>query len=331
MNIVYKEDNEGINFIDVHDILVKAFNGRPFLGAKDIKKSFLNSQNVIYALDDKKLIGVGRAIGDSEWSIIYNIALLPEYHKLGIGKELINRLVLQLKGKHIFVYTHPKTVSLYETLGFNRSKQAFRYVGLEDEDEINKKEEIGFYLPFGYKFEEEFYKEKKKSSINKKEASIRYSKNLSDTSFEDILNVLEKAFGGKRDIDRLKSDFSISQNFEFAFDGDKLVGCARLITDGVKEAILLNVAVDPEYQGLGIASKIVHNLALQVPGFEIFLHTHPGSTSFYNNKKEYRRYKTAFIYNDGDLVSTEIGKKFALPVGFRYADEFHKSEMKYKK
>ena len=164
MNIIYKEDNEGINFVDVHDILVKAFDGRAFLDAEDIKKSFLNSQYVIYALDDTKLIGVGRAIADSEWSIIYNIALLPEYHKLGIGKTLINKLVSQLKGHHIFVYTHPKTVSMYETLGFNRSKQAFRYVGLDSEEEVNRREEVGFYLPYGYKFEEEFYKEKRNAA-----------------------------------------------------------------------------------------------------------------------------------------------------------------------
>ena len=331
MNIIYKEDNEGINFVEVHDILVHAFNGRAFLGAEDIKKSFLNSQYVIYALDDTKLIGVGRAIADSEWAIIYNIALLPEYHKLGIGKTLINKLVSQLKGHHIFVYTHPKTVSMYETLGFNRSKQAFRYVGLDSEEEVNRREEVGFYLPYGYKFEEEFYKEKRKATIKKENVSIRYSSKLADASFEDIAHVLEVAFGGKRDVDATKADFLASQNFELAFDGDKLVGCARLLTDGVKEAILLNVAVDPEYQGLGIASKIVNNLALQVPGYEIFLHTHPGSTGFYSSHKEYRRFKTAFIYNDGDLVSTEIGKKFALPVGFRYVDEFYKSEIKYKK
>lgn len=331
MSIIYKEDNNGIDFNKIHEILVAAFDGRPFHEAELIKKAFLGSNKVVYALDDDKLIGCARAISDGEWSVIYNVALLPEYQGKGIGKSLIKNLINQLKGQHIFTYTHPKTVSLYESLGFNRSKQAFKFVGHSSQEALKAQEEIGFTLPYGYRFDEEFYVERVFNKANTKNAEIRYSSDLSSTTFESIVKVLEKSFKRERDLEKTKKEFLASQYYEFAFDGDKLIGCARLVSDGVEYAILLNVAVDPEYQGLGIASNIIKKLADQVKGFNIFIHAHPGSASFYNSKPIFRRYKTAFVYNDGSLLSDERGKRFALPNGFRWPDEYNKEEMKYYK
>ena len=332
MSIIYQENNDNIDFNEVHQILVDAFDGRGFLSTDKIENAFTNSSKVVYAFDDKKLIGCARAISDGEWSVIYNVAISPLYQGKGVGKGLIYSLINQLKGQHIFTYTHPQTVSFYERLGFNRSKQAFKYALFNDEEELNRMEQIGFYLPRGYKFEEEFYREEKKKLIDKKtNVNIRYSSNYNDVNIKDIVNVLEKAFGRERDLNTVKKEFDNSHNYSFAFDGNKLIGCARLVGDKTEYAILLNVAVLPEYQGLGIATKIINNLAAQVPTYNIFIHAHPGSANYYNSKKEFRRYKTAFIYNDGSLLKDEMGKKFAIPSGFRYPDEFDKEYMKYYK
>ncbi|MCL2874374.1 MAG: GNAT family N-acetyltransferase [Defluviitaleaceae bacterium] len=48
-----------------------------------------------------------------------------------------------------------------------------------------------------------------------------------------------------------------------AYDGDRLVGTGRIVSDGVINAYLCGLGVSPEYEGRGIGSNIVKYLALQ--------------------------------------------------------------------
>ena len=48
--------------------------------------------------------------------------------------------------------------------------------------------------------------------------------------------------------------------FATAWDGDRLVGTARSITDGAQNALIGTVVVHPAYQGLGIGERMVHLL-----------------------------------------------------------------------
>ena len=137
MNIIYKYDNNNVNFDDVRNILIEAFSGRKIDNKENIEKAFLNSSHVVYVYDGDKLIGFARDISDIEWAIIYNVALKPSYQSYGIGKEIIKRLVNNLGERHIFTYTHPRTLSFYEHLGFRRSKMAFKYVKYSDKEIIN--------------------------------------------------------------------------------------------------------------------------------------------------------------------------------------------------
>lgn len=323
MAIIYKTTDDGVNFIEVKIILEKAFSGRKIDDYEKIKTAFLKSQYKIYAYDDDKLIGFARAISDSSWAIIYNVALDPLYQGKGIGKEIINRLVLLLNGKEIFTFTHPRTISLYDHLGFVRTKMAFKYVNDTDKDRIQMQEKVGFFLKDNYLFEGE----NKKSIKEKHDEGITYSNKLSDTSFDEINKLLEDAFKRKRDLEKTKSDFIRADLVELAFDKDKLIGVARIITDGVGEALLLNVAVNPEYRGLGIGHEIIRKLASQAKGYDIFIHTHPKAVGFYNDSRDYKRYKTAFAY----VGDKEYSKEFFLPRNYRYEDEYDNEDIKYYK
>jgi GNAT superfamily N-acetyltransferase len=46
----------------------------------------------------------------------------------------------------------------------------------------------------------------------------------------------------------------------FAYDGDKLVGAGRVVTDGWLHAIVYDVMVAPDYQRQGIGKKIMQRL-----------------------------------------------------------------------
>ena len=327
MEIIYKYSSEYVDFEEVRILLTKAFGGRTIDNKDEVERAFKGSTHVVYAYLESRLIGFVRAISDLEWAIIYNVVVDPSFQSNGIGKGILKKIIDRLGNRHIFAYTHPRTISFYEHLGFKRSKMAFRYVRDEEREMINKMEHFGFFLPNGYRFENEI-KDIKKTSKEKRVLDIKYYDNKELIDFNELNSLLENAFNHKRDINKTEIEFMESSYVEFAYIDNKLVGCARLVTDGVKEAILLNVAVLKEYQGLGIARNIIKKLAKQAKGYDIFIHANPNSYSFYNTHIEFKRYKTAFAYiskNEPD------SSDFFLPNGYRHPDEFYNEEIKYYK
>jgi GNAT superfamily N-acetyltransferase len=45
-----------------------------------------------------------------------------------------------------------------------------------------------------------------------------------------------------------------------AYDGDRLVGTGRVISDGIHHALIVDMIVDPSYQGLGIGRAILKRI-----------------------------------------------------------------------
>jgi len=71
----------------------------------------------------------------------------------------------------------------------------------------------------------------------------------------------------------LRRSFEQSQHVAFARDADRVVGMARLLSDGVCNAYLVDVWTMTSYRRRGIASMLVRMLCEQVPGQHIGLQT----------------------------------------------------------
>lgn len=71
----------------------------------------------------------------------------------------------------------------------------------------------------------------------------------------------------------LRRSFEQSQHVAFAWLDGELVGMARMLSDGVCNAYLLDVWTQSDVRGRGIATKMVDYLAAQVPGQHIGLQT----------------------------------------------------------
>jgi ribosomal protein S18 acetylase RimI-like enzyme len=84
------------------------------------------------------------------------------------------------------------------------------------------------------------------------------------------------SFDYGRSPEALRCSFEQSQHVAFARDGDRLVGMARLLSDGVCNAYLLDVWTSSSYRRRGIASDLVRVLSDQVPGQHIGLQTDEG-------------------------------------------------------
>lgn len=293
-----------------------------------------DSRLTVSSYENGELTGTAEAISDGvEWSRITKVSVRPEYKGQGLEKELIRKLGSELNGQHIFVLAEPEEFSLYEELGYLRSKTSFTYIDNVSKETFDAWENRGLFLPEGFRYEEEFYPRKPfidNGNVVKKEhvGEIRYSDSLEGVSLEEVNKVLSAAFGGhERDLNKTADVFLRSQKVEIAYDGESIVGVARAVTDGVSEALILNVAVDPAYQGYHIGWNIVVNLSAQLPGYLIFLNTHPGAVGFYN-RKGFRRNKTAFSVSParpGAAPNPEITRGFTLPAGYRFPDEYPES------
>jgi predicted GNAT family acetyltransferase len=80
-------------------------------------------------------------------------------------------------------------------------------------------------------------------------------------------------FDNGRSPQALRASFAQSQHVAIARDGDRLVGMARLLSDGVCNAYLLDVWTHSAYRRQGIATRMVRHLMSQVPGQHIGLQT----------------------------------------------------------
>ena len=98
-----------------------------------------------------------------------------------------------------------------------------------------------------------------------------------DGSLEGIDWVQAKAdlaaddFDNGRTAEALRRSFEQSQHVAFARDGDRVVGMARLLSDGVCNAYLLDVWTASAYRRRGIASAMIRHLLEQVPGQHVGL------------------------------------------------------------
>ena len=80
-------------------------------------------------------------------------------------------------------------------------------------------------------------------------------------------------FDNGRTPDALRRSFERSPHVVFARDDERVVGMARLLSDGVCNAYLVDVWTMGAYRRRGIASSMVRHLMEQVPGQHIGLQT----------------------------------------------------------
>ena len=86
---------------------------------------FLNSTFVFSAWIDGRLVGCVRVLSDLHFrSIIYDLAVLPEYQLKGIGKELVQRCINACDTSEWLVQTDIAK-GFYEKIGFKENSDYF--------------------------------------------------------------------------------------------------------------------------------------------------------------------------------------------------------------
>ncbi|MEQ8156568.1 MAG: GNAT family N-acetyltransferase [Clostridiaceae bacterium] len=99
-----------------------------------------------------------------------------------------------------------------------------------------------------------------------------------------------------------KKAFENSHTMIFVFDGDKLIGFGRAISDGVYQAVIYDVAVLPEYQGKSVGRTIVNGILERISQCNVILYASPGKENFYE-KLNFRKMKTGMaLFHNADRM-----------------------------
>lgn len=87
---------------------------------------FQTSQYRVFALENGKLIGAGRAFGDEvDCAVICDMAILPSHQGRGLGTRLLEHLTQQVKHHlRIILYAQPGKEGFYLQNGFHKMKTA---------------------------------------------------------------------------------------------------------------------------------------------------------------------------------------------------------------
>lgn len=130
---------------------------------------------------------------------------------------------------------------------------------------------------------------------------------IENINWEELSNLYRIAPLGEKKPGDLAISFGNSRFTCFVFDAGKLVGAGRALADGVDCSYICDVAVHPEYQGMGIGKTIVTRLVELSQGHrKIILYAAPGKEPFYR-KLGFYRMKTAMAIFQNQAYALEQG------------------------
>ena len=124
MTLEWRDSLEGLDW----DELSRLYQAAP-LGNKQpggLKLVFGNSMFKCLVFDAGRLVGAGRAMADGlDCSYICDVAVHPSHQGIGLGKQIVSRLVELSRGhRKIILYAVAGKEPFYAKLGFRRMKTA---------------------------------------------------------------------------------------------------------------------------------------------------------------------------------------------------------------
>lgn len=129
---------------------------------------------------------------------------------------------------------------------------------------------------------------------------ISYKENPS-LSVEDFMEILEKSTLGQRrpmqDVAAMQLMLDNANVYVGAYDGEKLVGLARGMTDFVFTTYLADLAVDEAYQHHGIGKELLKKVKNMHPRAKLILLAAPAAQEYYP-KIGMQKHDYCFFIND---------------------------------
>jgi ribosomal protein S18 acetylase RimI-like enzyme len=111
---------------------------------------------------------------------------------------------------------------------------------------------------------------------------IHYSFELEGVDWEALkIRLRDDAFDNGRTPEQLRRSFENSRVFGFAWADGQVVGKARILSDGVCNAYLVDVWTYSPFRRRGIASELLRRMLERVPGQHVYLQADEDHIAFY--------------------------------------------------
>lgn len=141
--------------------------------------------------------------------------------------------------------------------------------------------------------------------------NIEYRNNCENIDWSRVASLLNEVGMSSTTPEIHKISFDKSYSVLFVFHEDKMIGMGRVISDGVRQSAIYDIAVDPVYQGYGIGKEIISRLMAETPDCNFILYASPGKEDFYR-RLGFRKMKTGMAFfadpdrmTDGVFVENE--------------------------
>lgn len=135
--------------------------------------------------------------------------------------------------------------------------------------------------------------------------NLRFQDNCENIVWSEVPILLEKVGMSSTTPERHKISFEASYSVIFVFDNEELIAFGRMISDGVRQSALYDIAVNPDYQGKKIGKEIVSRLISTTPDCNFILYASPGKEGFYKSL-DFKKMKTgmALFSNQQRMLDT---------------------------
>jgi GNAT superfamily N-acetyltransferase len=136
---------------------------------------------------------------------------------------------------------------------------------------------------------------------------IRYQFDCHNVTTPELEHIFAATDLGGRQGERILRAFQNSAHVCLAFDGDRLIGTSRAISDGEYHGFIYDVAVLPEYQGRGLGRHMVEALIERMPVWRIMLRADDDVQAFYG-KMGFALYEDVMARVDSDFFLADAAK-----------------------
>ena len=108
---------------------------------------------------------------------------------------------------------------------------------------------------------------------------MRYIVDDQGLKASEFIAFANQVWPGEYDQSKTRDALSKTMNIT-AYDGDQLVGCLRILTDGYYFGTITEMLVLPDYQNQGIGSRLI-SLARENTPTMLYFGSQPGAEAFY--------------------------------------------------